>query len=116
MKIAFPTNGENLEAELFFHFGLAHNYLIYDTKSNKIKIIKNTSEHMGGEGFPPEVIKKYEVNVMIVSDLGQKALDLFSELNIEVYCQAKGKIKDVLEDFSKGKLKKANKDIVCSGH
>ena len=116
MKIAFPTNGKDLNSEIFFHFGRCNNYLIYDTENNNFEIIKNTSEHMGGKELPPEIIKKASVDVMIVVDLGQRALQLFSELNIEVYCKAEGIIKDILERFNKGKLEKANKDIICKGH
>jgi len=116
MKIAFPTNGENLDSELFFHFGLSSKYLIYDTETKESKLIKNTSEHMGGSGFPPELIKKNGVNIMIVSDLGQRALKRFNQSNIEVYCKAEGKIRDILVNFEKGKLEKANVEIICKGH
>ena len=113
MKITFPTNGSDLNAEMFFHFGRCDNYLIYDTDTKNFNVIKNTSEHMGGSGLPPEIIQKAGTDVMIVSDLGQRALQLFSEFGIEVYCKAEGKIKNVLKDFNEGKLTKANPDIIC---
>ena len=116
MKIALPTNGQNLDSEIFFHFGRCENYLIYDTNDQNFKIIKNTSEHMGGTGLPPELIKNTGANVMIVSDLGQRALQLFTQSNIEVYCKAEGIIKDVLKNFDQGKLQKANKNIICNAH
>ena len=113
MKIAFPTNGNDLNAEIFFHFGRCENYLIYDPDSQNFEVIKNTSEHMGGSGLPPEIIQKAGAQIMIVSDLGQRALQLFSQFGIEVYCKAQGKIKDVLKDFEEGKLQKANPEIIC---
>ena len=116
MKIAFPTNGKDLEAEMFLHFGRCNNYLIYDTENKSFEIIKNTSEHMGGKGLPPELIKKNGANIMIVADLGKRALQLFSKLDIEVYCKAEGEIQDVLDKFHQGKLEKANKDIICQVH
>jgi predicted Fe-Mo cluster-binding NifX family protein len=116
MKIAFPTNGEDLDSKMFFHFGRCDNYLIYDMENKTFEIIKNTSEHMGGKGLPPELIKRNKANIMIVSDLGQRALQLFSQLNIEVYCKAEGIIRDILKDFNEGELQKANREIICKGH
>jgi len=31
MKIAIPTEGNNLEDKIALHFGRAKNYLVYDT-------------------------------------------------------------------------------------
>lgn len=113
MKITIPTNGTTLDDKIFFHFGRCENYLIYDTEQKNFEIIKNTSEHMGGSGLPPEIIRKAGTDIMIVSDLGQRALELFSQFGIEVYCQAEGQIKDVLKAFTEKKLTKANPDIIC---
>jgi len=41
MKIAFATNGKNLEAEIALHFGRAKNFLIYDTEKGSFEIFKN---------------------------------------------------------------------------
>ena len=116
MLIALPTNGRDLNAEIFFHFGRCSNYLLYDTDKKSFKVIKNTSDHMGGQGLPPEIIQKAGADIMIVADLGQRALQLFSQFGIEVYCQAQGKIKDVLKQFQEGKLIKANPEIICRHH
>lgn len=114
MKIAIPTDGENsLEDEIAFHFGRVKNYFIYNTEDKKYKFLPNTSEHMGGRGLPPELINKEGVDVLLCGDLGSRALELFKDFNIEVYCGAQGKIKDVLQDYKERKLEKANSDNIC---
>jgi predicted Fe-Mo cluster-binding NifX family protein len=114
MKIAIPTDGEKgLEDDVTHHFGRALNFVIYDTENKKAKILPNTSEHMGGEGLPPELLRDEEVKVMICSDLGARALEMFLKFGIEVYCGASGLIRDVIEEFKDGKLKKADSNSVC---
>lgn len=114
MKIAIPTDGEKgIEDEVTHHFGRALNFIIYDTENESVKVLPNTSEHMGGEGLPPELLKNEGVEILLCSDLGVKALEMFSGFGIEVYCGARGLIKNVIEDYKSGKLKKADSDSVC---
>ena len=66
MKIAIPTNGDKgLEDEVAHHFGRALNFVIYDIENKDFKIFPNTSEHMGGEGLPPELLNEEGVNIML---------------------------------------------------
>ena len=116
MKIAFPTNWTDLDSEIFPHFWRCKNYLIYNSESKEFEVIKNTSEHMWGTWLPPQVIKDFWANIIIVSDLWSNALKLFNELEIEVYCKAEWKIEGILDDFNKWILKKANLDLTCKEH
>ena len=116
MKIAFPTNGTNLNAELFLHFGKSKNYLIYDTDTKDFEIKLNTSEHMWGKWLPPELIKKFGAQVIIVCELWPKALELFNKLNIEVYCAKSWIIGDIIDLFNDQKILKANSDMVCDSY
>lgn len=114
MKIAIPTDGESgFEDEIAFHFGRVRNYFIYNTEDKEYKFLTNTSEHMGGKGLPPELLKKEGVGILLCGDLGSRALELFKEFNIEVYCGGKGRMKEVIEDYQKGKLEKANMNNIC---
>jgi len=55
-----------------------------------VEIIDNISEHMGGSGLPPELMKKHGANVLLCKGLGPRALNLCKQLEIDVYvCQAK---------------------------
>ena len=66
MKICIPTIGENgLDNAVGEHFGRVPTYTIVDIDTNVVKVIPNTSEHMGGEGQPPEIMAREGVNVMV---------------------------------------------------
>jgi len=53
MKVAVPTMGnEGLDEEVGQHFGRVPTYTIVDTETNDVKVINNTSQHAGGQGYP----------------------------------------------------------------
>lgn len=117
MKICIPTIGEkgldNLVGE---HFGRVPTYTIVDLETNEVKVIPNTSEHMGGQGHPPEIMSKEGVDIMVCRGLGRRAIMMFDELGIEVYIGASGSVKDAVAAFKQGKLQRAGVDDACGRH
>ncbi len=113
MKIAIPTNGKNLDDLVAAHFGRAKNFLIYDTENKNIEIIPNASQHMGGQGVPPELLKKHNVNVLICNSLGFKAVTNLKKASIEIYCGANNSIKQAITAFFNNQLNKANEINSC---
>ena len=117
MKICIPTMGENgLDNQVGEHFGRVPTYTIVDLDTNEVKVIENTSEHMGGQGYPPEIMAKEGVNAMVCRGLGRRAIMMFEELGIDVYIGASGTVKDVIEAFKQDRLQKANVDNACGQH
>ena len=117
MKICIPTIGENgLDNAVGEHFGRVPTYTIVDIDTNDVKVIPNTSEHMGGEGQPPEIMAREGVNVMVCRGLGRRAITMFEELGIDVYIGASGTVKDAVNAFKQNKLQKASIDDACGQH
>ena len=58
MKICVPCYSGGLDDFICEHFGRALAFTIYDTDTGEITVVKNTSEHFGGVGKPPELLKK----------------------------------------------------------
>ena len=117
MKICIPTVGNNgLDDTIGEHFGRVPTYTIINLNTNAVKVIPNTSEHMGGRGYPPEIMAKEGVNVLVCSGLGQRAISMFEEFGIDVYIGATGTVKDAIEDFKQGRLQKASESDACGRH
>ena len=117
MKVCIPTaNDGGLEDTVSEHFGRANSFTIVDLDSGEVKVIRNKSIHMGGKLYPPEIMAREKVDAMICKGIGVKALMRFSELRIDVYISEGGKVKDILECFRRGDLKKADIGDGCSGH
>lgn len=117
MKICIPTNGNNgLEEVVGEHFGRVETYTIVDLETNDVKVIPNTSHHMGGAGYPPELMVQEKVTILVCRGLGRRAISMFEEFGIDVYIGATGTVKDAIDAFKQNKLQKAGINDACGQH
>lgn len=117
MKIVIPTGGKNgLDDKIAEHFGRCNTYTFLDENGEVLEIIDNTSEHMGGVGLPPELMKKHNANILLCRGLGPRALNLCQEFNIEVYVQPAETVKEIFEMWKNNQLHKASSEDVCEEH
>jgi len=117
MKIAVPTMGrKGLDEDVGQHFGRVPTYTIVDTETNDVKVINNTSQHAGGQGYPPEIMQGEGVEVMLCSGLGPRAITMFEDFGIDVFVGAAGTVKDAVDAWEKGKLQEATDANACREH
>ena len=117
MKVCVPTKGQRgLDEEVGEHFGQVPTYTIVDMDSNEVKVIPNTSEHMGGSGLPPQLLAEAGVDVMLCSGIGQRAVQMFEQSGIEAYVGASGTVKHAIQMWQTGKLQVATDENVCKEH
>jgi len=117
MKIVIPTNNKTgLDDEIAEHFGRCLTYTFLNEKGEVIEMIDNTSEHMGGIGLPPELMKKHGANILLCKGLGSKAISLCQELGIDVYVHQAETVKDIFDLWKDNKLEKAGLEDACKEH
>ena len=117
MKIVIPTdNKKGIEDRVAEHFGRCLTYTFLNEKGEVTEIIENTSEHMGGTGLSPELMKKHGANILLCKGLGLRAIDLCKELGIDVYVYQAETVKDIFELWQNKKLKKAGIEDACEQH
>jgi predicted Fe-Mo cluster-binding NifX family protein len=117
MKIVVPTNGrKGREDTVAEHFGRCKTYTFLDGKGEVIEIIENTSEHMGGVGLPPELMKNHGADVLLCQGLGPRALDLCRQLEITVYVCRTKTVREIFDLWKNRKLKQAELLDVCEEH
>ena len=117
MKIVIPTDGEKgIKEKVANHFGRCQTYTFLDEKGKVIETIENISEHMGGIGLPPELMKKHNADVLLCHDLGPRALNLCREFGIEVYTSTAETVEEIFAMWKNNQLKKATSDDVCEEH
>jgi len=117
IKIVIPTNdNKGLNDNVAEHFGRCNTYTFLDKKGKVIEIIDNTSEHMGGLGLPPELMKKHGANILLCSGLGPRALDLCKQFGIGVYVIKARTVKEIFAMWKNSKIKKAGLNDVCEEH
>lgn len=98
------------------HFGRVPTFTIVDTETNETEVIPNTSHHMGGGGYPPELMANANVNVMLCSNLGHRAIGMFEEFGIEVYVGAHGTVEDAIHMWKNNMLQMATDKTACERH
>lgn len=87
------------------HFGHCLSYVLF-TVDNK-KVVKKTTLPNPGHspGVLPPFLASHHVNVIIAGGMGQKAIDLFDEHQIETIVGAKGKVDDAITAYLAGELR-----------
>ena len=117
MRICIPTmNDQGLNAPVGEHFGRVPIYTIFDTDTEKIEILSNTSMHMGGGGYAPELLTNARIDVMLCSGLGQRAIGMFEEYGIMVYIGAYGTVRDAIQMWKEKRLQPATDGNACRKH
>ena len=100
-RIAIPI--EN--GELCAHFGHCQSFALIDVKDNNINDITEVIPPEHQPGLYPRWIAGYEVTDVIAGGMGQKAIQLFNEQNINVFVGAPTKsARELVNDFIAGKL------------
>lgn len=117
MLICIPSMGKNgLDDQVGEHFGRVPTYTIVNTETDEVKVIDNTSEHMGGSGYPTEIIAATGTNIMICSGLGRRAIMMFENMGIMVFVGASGSVRDAIQLWKDNQLQGATDMNACSRH
>lgn len=108
VRVAIPVENNMLSP----HFGHAENFLFFDIEDGKILSteITPTPEHM--EGSFPEWIKSNKANVVIVSGIGPKAVEILENSGITVITNVvPDKPRKLVEDFINNKLDTSYEEV-----
>jgi predicted Fe-Mo cluster-binding NifX family protein len=108
MKIAVTAKTNNLESEIDPRFGRCSYFLIIDIDTMSFESISNESSMVsGGAGIQAaQTVAKAGVELVITGNMGPNAFQTLSAAGVMVFTGANGTIKDAVESYKKGKLKK----------
>ena len=117
MKIVIPTDSKKgLDDQIAEHFGRCLTYTFLNEKGEVIEIIDNISEHSGGIGLPPKLMKEHGADVLLCKGIGPRAINLCKELEIDVYVYQANTVKEIFNVWHNNKLKKAGEEDACEEH
>ena len=113
MKIILSATGRDVESNINTKFGRSPFFLIVDTNTNENKsIVNETRDRPDGVGITiANIVAKEDIDVVITTDIGPLAFDIFEQCGIKIY-QATGKIDDAIQQFMDGKLSEITKTTV----
>lgn len=110
MRIAVAAEGQNVTG----HFGHCVNFMLYDVEGDKITKEESVDNPGHKPGFLPNFLADKGVKVIISGGMGQGAVDIFNERDVEVVTGASGGAKAAAERYLRGELKTAGS--VCHEH
>ena len=116
-KVCVPTNGAGgLDDLVGEHFGRVPTYTIFNPETEEVQIVDNTSEHMGGAGYPAEILAGLGIDVLLCSGLGRRAIQMLTESGIEVCTGNSGTARQAIESWKAGGLPTAAEGDACTKH
>jgi len=99
-KIAIPSQQKMVSA----HFGHCSQFTIVEVDNQQVvkeEVIANPGHK---PGFLPKFLHQLGVNVILAGGMGQRAVDLFYQNQIEVVTGASGLVKDVVSSYLSNNL------------
>ncbi len=100
-KIAIPLENGVLSA----HFGHCQKFAIVEVDSNKIINVQELTPPEHAPGLYPPWLAKYGITDVIAGGMGQKAIAIFNQNNINVFVGAPVKnAEELVSDFIEDKL------------
>ena len=116
-KICVPTAGRGgREDAVGEHFGRVPTYTIFDTETQQVSVVDNTSEHAGGSGLPADILSTLGIDVLLCRGAGRRALGIFGENGIEVCVGLDGSAGQAIDAWQSGKLTSASGADACQQH
>jgi len=100
-------DNQGLDGQISQHFGRCPYYLLVDVEGDEVKkaeVVNNPYYNNHVPGKVPQFISEQAVNVMIAGGMGPRAIDMFSNFDIEVVTGAIGNTRNVLQAYLKGEI------------
>jgi predicted Fe-Mo cluster-binding NifX family protein len=118
MKICLPTTGKNgLTEPVYNHFGSAQFFTIYDTVSKAIEIVENDNQHHShGACQPLGVISNHNVDAVLTSGMGRRAVQLLNDDGVKVYLLDGNTVGEAIQKFEAHELVELTFENACGGH
>ena len=117
MKICVTATADNLGARIDPRFGRSSYLIIVDSETIQFEAIPNMAAGAsGGAGIQAaQTIASKGVKLLITGNVGPKAFQALSAAGIEVVTGAFGTVREAVEKFKRGALRKTDAPSV-GGH
>ena len=116
MKICITSEGNNLDSKVDPRFGRCQYFIIVDTDTLEFEAIQNPNlEATGGAGIQSaQLVASKKVKAVLTGNVGPNAFQTLTAGGIEIYTQVSGSVKEAIEAYKLGKLKKTESPNVGS--
>lgn len=117
MKIAVTSTGPTLDAVVEARFGRCPYFLCIDLDTEALEAIPNPNMALGGGAGPQsaQLMAEKGVSTVLTGNCGPNAFQTFGAAGIQVITGVSGQVREAIEQFKSGRLKKTSAPSV-QGH
>lgn len=108
-----------MEAKTDERFGRAQYFVLYDEVKRTAKTIENSAKHESGGagGTAVRLLSEQGVNVVLVPELGPKAMDAMRAFDLKAYRYEKaGSVQETVDAYLAGDLEAISTNTTGSKH
>jgi len=118
MKVGMPVSrNEGVKSKIYDHFGSAPLFIIVDAESLSVEAISNQDQrHSHGRCSPLSAIAGKELDAVVVTGIGGRALERLNLDGITVYRSAQIPASDAIALLNEGRLPEMLPADQCAGH
>jgi len=116
MKVCVTSEGSSLDSKVDPRFGRCQYFIITDTDTSKFEAISNpNNEAIGGAGIQSaQLVASKQVRAVLTGNVGPNAFQTLNAGGIDIYTGVSGSVKEAIEAYKSGKLKKTESPSVGS--
>lgn len=114
MKICITSEGTTLDSKIDPRFGRCRYFIIFDTDTMAFQAIDNASiQASGGAGIQSgQLMASHQVKAVLTGNVGPNAFLTLQSAGIEIFTGVTGTVREALEKFKEGALKKTQAPTV----
>ena len=111
MKIAFSSFGPNLMSQLSPRVRGCHYLLIFDTDTKSLEVFENTRGNLEDNDRCPavEYMLSKKVNALVTGRCRKGTFELLDDAGMYIYLKQTGIVKEVLDKYTRGLLRRATR-------
>jgi predicted Fe-Mo cluster-binding NifX family protein len=116
MKICITSEGKTLEAKVDSRFGRCQYFIFFDTETEDFQAQENpNAQFPGGAGIQSgQLMASKGIKAVLTGNVGPNAFQTLTAGGIDIYTGVSGSIKEAIEAYKSGKLKKTESPSVGS--
>ncbi|MBU0503064.1 MAG: NifB/NifX family molybdenum-iron cluster-binding protein [Candidatus Omnitrophota bacterium] len=116
MKICITSQGSSLDSQVDSRFGRCQYFILVDSDSLKFEAIENSNiNQSGGAGIQSgQLVASKGIKAVLTGNVGPNAYQTLNAAGIAIYTGVSGSVKDAIEAYKLGKLKKTESPSVGS--
>ncbi|KUO52745.1 MAG: dinitrogenase iron-molybdenum cofactor biosynthesis protein [Desulfitibacter sp. BRH_c19] len=113
MKICVSASGNSIESSMDPRFGRSAYFIIADADTMESEIIENSAAASGGGAGinSGQLMVDRGVEVVITGNVGPNAMNVLKAANIDIYHGESVPVKENIDEFKKGLLKKITSTV-----